>query len=274
MAKSKLLRVTQINAVYFDKEVFKEFKHHLEECLKYLPVDVTSKFEPELNFLLRIGILSYSILNHNCSFGQKLLSIKYDNLSSTKKYFFVFANVYNYMKEKMESSTPSHFINTYFHKIDVCIQLLRLINISLFLRGGEKPQLIERFLCLNQDFSKNNVQRHYEDKYMTRELIWNGFIEILVYLLPLINYQKMTRMMRHWNPVHKKPKVANVHRKLTLETKCAVCGQFPIHPSHMGCCHIFCYFCLKGNQMADVKYECPTCEFSTLNPICHKMNCK
>lgn len=35
---NKLLRVTQMNAVYFDKEIFNIFKQHLNNFFKFLPV--------------------------------------------------------------------------------------------------------------------------------------------------------------------------------------------------------------------------------------------
>lgn len=38
MAKDKLLRVTQMNAIYLDKEIVKYLQDTLRETLKYLPV--------------------------------------------------------------------------------------------------------------------------------------------------------------------------------------------------------------------------------------------
>lgn len=109
---------------------------------------------------------------------------------------------------------------------------------------------------------------------MTRELLWNGFIEVLVYMLPLINYRKITRILHHLNPLHTKANARGVgvlEREMSLDTRCPHCGECPVHPSHMGCVHVFCYSCLKGNQLADSKYECPICEYCSDNAMCESV---
>lgn len=47
---------------------------------------------------------------------------------------------------------------------------------------------------------------------------------------------------------------------LNVNTKCAHCDERPTLPHHMGCAHVFCYYCLKGNLIADEQFECPTCQ--------------
>lgn len=44
------------------------------------------------------------------------------------------------------------------------------------------------------------------------------------------------------------------------DTKCSYCGERPTLPYHMGCNHVFCYYCLQGNLIADAQFECPTCQ--------------
>lgn len=270
---NKLLRVTQMNAVYFDKEIFNIFKQHLNNFFKFLPPEFVSKCDPEINMLLHICILHYSVLQHNCTFGQKMLSIKYSNMTYYKKMWYLVAHSFDYLRERLELSKPDSGFNYYFHKANMFVQMLRFCNISMFLQYGSKPHLIERFLGLEQVNSTDNAVRHYEDKYMTRELIWNGFIEILVYLLPLINYHKISRIVRNVNPLHKKPEVErHLKRVITSETVCAHCEEPPIVPCHMGCSHVFCYSCLRGNQVADSKYECPVCEYFGKRDICQRVH--
>lgn len=180
------------------------------------------------------------------------------------KFWFLFADCFDYAREKFEG-------NPHLRRIAAIAQLGRFLNISLFLRNGEMPRLIERFLGLRQIYAKDHAHRHYEDKYMTRELLWNGFIEVLVYMLPLINYHKITRTLRHLNPLHEKRSAKFEERRLCLDTRCPHCREYPVHPSHMGCAHVFCYSCLKGNQLADAKYECPVCEYCSDNVMCEKV---
>lgn len=39
MAKVPILRVTQMNAIYFDNEIYKLFNEHIQNCLKYFQVE-------------------------------------------------------------------------------------------------------------------------------------------------------------------------------------------------------------------------------------------
>lgn len=71
---------------------------------------------------------------------------------------------------------PTHDMNNVLFKIYMIAKLLDFINISIFLRNGVKPLLIERILGLNQVYATENAQRHFESKYLVRELLWNGFI--------------------------------------------------------------------------------------------------
>lgn len=271
---NKLLRVTQMNAVYFDKEVYNLFQKHIQDGMKFLPPTFATKFDKEMYLLLRLAIINYSIMKHDSTFGQKLLSIKYGNITETKKYLILLASCFDYIRERFLFWNPGSPCNNTVAALRYVLNVLSLVNISIFLRTGQKPLLIERILGLSQIYTSDNVQRQFETKYMTREILWNGFIEILVYILPLINYHKIVRTVRHINPLHSKPiPTLVVNRKFDFSTKCTYCSLNPILPHHMGCAHIFCYSCLKGNQMADSKYECPKCEFTQgLQNICERVS--
>lgn len=85
------------------------------------------------------------------------------------------------------------------------------------------------------------------------------------FTLPLVNYHYVKRRLRHIvNFVMGAS--ANDDRDdtgkpiLSVNTTCAYCNQRPTLPYHMGCAHVFCYYCLKGNLIADEQFECPTCQ--------------
>lgn len=42
MGEEKLLRVTQMNAAFFDKEINNVFWQQIQDCLKYFPVGISS----------------------------------------------------------------------------------------------------------------------------------------------------------------------------------------------------------------------------------------
>lgn len=97
-------------------------------------------------------------------------------MTQTRKILYFILNSLDYLKYRFEM-LPS-FYNTYksILKIDAFIKVLSFINLSIFLKAGEKPRLVDRVLGLNQVYARENVQRQYGSKYMTRELLWNGFI--------------------------------------------------------------------------------------------------
>ncbi|XP_066138181.1 peroxisome biogenesis factor 2-like isoform X2 [Euwallacea fornicatus] len=235
---------------------------------------MVSPVHTEINLLIRLGLLKYSVFDKGSTFGQQLLNIKYQDISAFKKSLYLIFSSLEYVKCRCELWNPSHSINKIFLKWHILIKILDLINTAIFLRHGVKPLLIERVLGLNQIYSSQKSARTFESKYLARELLWNGFIEILVYILPLINYYKLKRLIKDYNPFGGRSVKNYVlpNREMNASTKCAHCGQRPILPHHMGCIHIFCYICLKGNQAADSKYECPICEYSNPNSLCDEVN--
>lgn len=97
-------------------------------------------------------------------------------MSNLRKILYLFGNCFDYIKNRLEFWKPSHRINTVIFKINMVVVLLNFINMSVFLRHGEKPLLVERFLGLKQEFASESGPRHFESKYLARELLWNGFI--------------------------------------------------------------------------------------------------
>lgn len=247
-------------------------------------------------------------MRNGSTFGQDMLSIKYKNLSKKKNFFYVILTSLDYVKSCIEKYSLDGNLNNHIFRVEVFCRICSLLNIMSFLRNGTKPRLVERFLALEQVYAHENSQRRFETKYQTRELLWNGFIvsrrhfkclcktdlliqEILVYILPIINYHKIKRIVNKVNPFASVSSFARLQNtaSMSVDTKCVYCAETPILPHHMGCKHIFCYICLKvsftmpglagkvlinlllqGNQIADSQFECPVCGYSSHNVTCDK----
>lgn len=110
------------------------------------------------------------------TFGQNLLSIRYDNISKTKKILYLLSGFWGYAKLKCEHFNPGNKINDLIFKIDAFYKVFHLLNVTWFLRDGVMPKVIERFLGLNQVYAHEGAQRKFDSKYLGRELLWNGFI--------------------------------------------------------------------------------------------------
>lgn len=59
--------------------------------------------------------------------------------------------------------------------------------------------------------------------------------------MPLVNYHALKRRASNLFLWRKKD---NGNRGVTF-TKCAECNETPVLPHHMGCSHIFCFYCIK-----------------------------
>lgn len=145
-------------------------------CVNLFQPGLIAPIDPEINLLIRLGILKNSILNNGSTFGQLLLNIQYENMSKTKMILYLFFNCLDYVKTRCELSRPSHYVNNKLFKLFILYKILDFINISAFLRTGTKPRLIERILGLNQIYRSESAPRTFQSKYMARELLWNGFI--------------------------------------------------------------------------------------------------
>ncbi|KJE92312.1 hypothetical protein CAOG_03311 [Capsaspora owczarzaki ATCC 30864] len=170
--------------------------------------------------------------------------------------------------------------------LDKLYKFLTVLNTILFLRDGRFPFLIDRILRIRQVYSTGSLSRQVSYEFMNRQLLWHGFAEFLLFLLPLINLQKIKnvalrilyfttsmqqqqREQRLQKQLHQKgqqldPKAAlEIQRQQRLrdfEGPCGICGESPIGtPSVVPCGHVYCYVCIASNCLADSGYRCLRC---------------
>uniref|UniRef100_A0A1B6L4C9 Peroxisome biogenesis factor 2 n=1 Tax=Graphocephala atropunctata TaxID=36148 RepID=A0A1B6L4C9_9HEMI len=266
-------RVTVLDAADFDSEIQRILKEQLLKIVNTLSPALV-KCEPELDALLSLVIWKLSMSQCKATFGQQLLSLSYSrNISSRKAVTWAALNIgARYLSQRTTELTtllvsPQHRnqVSRLLEWLELSIQVASLLNYLLFLRQGVFPSLADRLVDV-RPVSATLMSRVVGYNFMTRELLWHGFIELLVFVLPLVNYRYLQRYARKCVGY---PRPAAGRRKrlvYSVATRCAVCQEPPILPHHMGCAHSFCYYCLQSNRMADSKYECPSCGFSDENP--------
>lgn len=71
-------------------------------------------------------------MRNGATFGQQLLVIKYDNISTWQKILYVVPHCFMYLKTKLERSAPSNDINDTLSNIYMLAQVMDFINISVF----------------------------------------------------------------------------------------------------------------------------------------------
>ena len=69
------------------------------------------------------------------------------------------------------------------------------------------------------------------------------FQELCIFAVPLVNYHALKRRISNLFSWQKNPRNRGV--AFTAGCKCAECNETPVLPHHMGCGHIFCFYCIK-----------------------------
>lgn len=150
------------------------------------------------------------------------------------------------------------------------IQLASLVNFLVFLRKGRHPVLAERVAGARAVSSKANATRDITYQYMNRELLWHGFAEFLIFLLPLIDVRKVRTTLYSAVFGGEGSGVDGAGDGDAVWRQCGLCGEWPTLPHRTGCRHVFCYYCIKSHSSdGGGAASCPTCgvEVGQLEPV-------
>ncbi|CAK1604362.1 unnamed protein product [Parnassius mnemosyne] len=275
MSITYIPRVTQLDSVQLDGQVEELFKQLLFNATKFLEPGILQPILPELELLLRTWIFKYSLCDKNCTFGQQMLSLKYNksNISKSKLYWYYGYTVgLRYLRDRALYSLTSNIkVQFFFNKLETFQLFGDIFNFLRFIQTGKHPILIDFILGLELTADKL-AREDLTDLSWTRELLWHNLIELIGTAVSLINLfglkRRLSNILKYvwWRK--------NVHANsnsgspiMTLNTICAYCSNKPVLPHIMGCSHIFCYYCLMANKAADPDFVCPKCYFNGKNVI-------
>ena len=76
-----------------------------------------------------------------------------------------------------------------------------------------------------------------------------------MFAVPLINYHALKRRITYLFSRQQKD-AGNRDVVFTADSKCAECSEKLILPHHMGCGHIFCFYCIKVRNYVIYLYNC------------------
>ncbi|KAM4705849.1 peroxisome biogenesis factor 2 [Rhinophrynus dorsalis] len=271
-----VLRISQLDAVELNKALEQLIWSQFNSCFQGFKPGLLTRFEPELKAFLWLFLWRYTIFTKNATVGQAILNIHYKNdLSQTKNYrpmnkqqkvwFALFTIGGKWLEERGYDLLSNHPFGTSFQKtksvlnaVSGLLKLGALLNFLIFLQQGKFATLTERLLGIRSVFRKPQDIRQVGFDYMNREILWHGFAEFLIFLLPLINTHKLKSKLFSWL----KPLKVQGHNDPSLAVlckECCLCGEWPAMPHTIGCSHVFCYYCIKSNCMADMYFTCPKC---------------
>lgn len=163
-------------------------------CIFTFQPGLLSRFSPELDLIVRGVLWNYSIRLKSASFGQRLLFMSYDPNELSKGYklplHFIFTVLLQYLKDNVTfRSTHSQAMQDFVNSMEKFSAILGVLVWFRFLKCGQRPTLTSYILGLNNVSYDGGRRREIGYHYITRELIWGGFMVCeMQYVLSFINY--------------------------------------------------------------------------------------
>ncbi|XP_059182977.1 peroxisome biogenesis factor 2 isoform X2 [Centropristis striata] len=281
-----VLRINQLDALELDSALEQLLWTQFSKCFHNFRPGLLTPLEPELRALLHLLLWRFTLYSNSATVGQSLLSLRYhNNLSSSPRYrpltrrqklaLALFTAGPRWLQERSHSlllcmgsggpvserggSLLQQGLRSCLTLVSGITQLASLINFLVFLRKGQHPVLAERIVGARAVFSKPNVVRDVTYQYMNRELLWHGFAQFLIFLLPLINIKKLKAQMFSIVFGGDRTDREGETEGQEMWKECGLCGEWPTMPHTVGCQHVFCYYCIKSHTIAGSYLTCPKC---------------
>ena len=270
-AKEKVLRVSQLDASELDEELSEILQDQFVGLFKLFPSVQQFWLKPELRALVRFLIWKYSVQTHGQSFGQRMMGLTYslgaDQLSpisfKQKAALFLFMVGAEWLQERLEAickllrlPVRSSVLQRTLNWILALLKFLSLGNFVMFLLRGCFPTLKERVLGLRMLPDRPQTLRQMSYEYMNREILWHGFSEFLFFVLPHFNVFAMKNWLRRYITSGGD---GSVSPGAGGQTACVFCESPPTMPQTADCGHVYCYYCLRANCLADSHFPCSAC---------------
>ncbi|XP_034019859.1 peroxisome biogenesis factor 2 isoform X2 [Thalassophryne amazonica] len=285
--QTPVLRISQLDAFELDSTLEQLLWTQFSKCFQNFRPGLLTPIEPELRALLHLLVWRFTLYSNSATVGQSLLSLRYHNtLSSSlhyrplsrrqKLYLALLTAGPRWLQERSHSLlrwfglgpggavTESDVgfqqgLRNCLALVSGIAQIASLINFLVFLRKGHHPVLAERIVGAKAVFSQPNVVRDVNYLYMNRELLWHGFAEFLIFMIPLLNSMSLNAKVCSFLFGRKTASKEKTKDGKGLWKECGICGEWPTMPHVLGCQHVFCYYCIKSHSMADAHLTCPKC---------------
>lgn len=249
-------RVNKLDALQLDAAI-NQILREQQSQLKYGNIGkIWLDYQKYLNLLSSSTIWWFSVKQHHATLGQQLLALRYDpkqlsNTSTLWMHFLLYVVIPHCHKLKIETGSKV---------VDAAETLYLVAKVWIFFRfcrNGQRPTLTDKILDL--DLKCTEMKRTVSYHFMNRELIWNGFMEFLTYIIPLVNWTKLKNAFRQSRQCPIEDLSADSKVVFSTKTQCSYCNERPTLPHSLGCGHVYCYYCLMGSLKADKGFGCVEC---------------
>lgn len=285
-----VLTLIQLDAEILDSEVESLLNGQVKHVYTYLDqiTPIFRSIQPELEAFIKYYIFKHTLFKNGSSLGQSMLELKLFSskslndslnhslntqsftdfsLNPSKSQLFALGFItigLPYLLERGRHLVPGKDV----HRIELTLKGLNLLNFLIFLTNGRYRSLKERVLgltCGYQSLSSAFNPVNYD--FMSREVLWFTFAEFTSFTLPLINLTRIKNTFKRLISSSEKPVFRSGIRSKSDLITCAFCHETPINVREIGCNHVFCYYCIMIQLLADERngVSCPECNFTTQN---------
>eukprot|EP01122_Echinamoeba_exundans_P004998 TRINITY_DN15184_c0_g1_i1.p1 TRINITY_DN15184_c0_g1~~TRINITY_DN15184_c0_g1_i1.p1 ORF type:complete len:322 (+),score=36.27 TRINITY_DN15184_c0_g1_i1:63-1028(+) len=266
------LAVNQLDAEILDKELSDILRSQFMKIFTFFKDDVIDRFQPEIDALLQVLVYRISIWSQERTYGQQLQNLKFKPLSIRQKLLYLLLSIgIPYLLKRFQvlyqlvtgsQDPPPNEVVRRIGRIERIYQFLSTLNFLLLLWRADYVSPIHRLLGMQQTYLRPQMARRVSFEYMNRQLVWNAFTEFMVFLVPIVPTQRISKI---WNNL-----VYNATRKLGWASGsapasdaaggvCPLCLSPVSTPFIASCGDTFCYYCLKVAMMNDGTPSCPKC---------------
>eukprot|EP00040_Diaphanoeca_grandis_P033806 m.207891 g.207891 ORF g.207891 m.207891 type:complete len:332 (-) comp32995_c0_seq5:41-1036(-) len=286
-----VLRVVQLDASRLDTLLLQMLRKQLSTSFSHFQWPVVETFSAEVDLLLASALYALSVVPNRASYGQTLLNLRYSNPaglrpsgSRIRLHFFltillpwIWARISGLIVRRFtRSSSVEDPARRQLYKRALLIvqrcekitQVGKYINHVLFLRSGQYLSISDR-LCGLQCVYAKELPRRISYDFVNRQLLWHGFTEFAVFILPYINIPKVYRVVKN-TLISNSSTVAPTSASATTappsildlqSRRCLICKTEAPWSAHISNCgHVFCYFCIGSNcKDSGDSFDCPEC---------------
>ncbi|TPX72932.1 hypothetical protein SpCBS45565_g00254 [Spizellomyces sp. 'palustris'] len=267
-----VLRVSQLDAELLDAELTTVVKEQFLAIFSLFKPTLKEKYEPEFTALLQYLMCHLSIYSMGASYGLQLQNLKYRNearhsgrlevsaidapLSKWQKMAHALLYVggrWGWIRVNRHATTHEwsahperdwrNRVWTYLQKAETVFRALSLVNFLVFLYNGRYRSLLDRLLRMRLVYTRREMARQVSFEFMNRQLVWHAFTEFLLFLVPLVNVERIKNTV-----------IRAFSGPVTVDLPdhiCAICHAKDapkpvVHaPYRTNCGHIYCYYCIK-----------------------------
>ncbi|KAK4538321.1 hypothetical protein CDCA_CDCA17G4346 [Cyanidium caldarium] len=275
-------RVNQLDALEIDGQILHSLWESLGEVFHGHLQGVSLRLQAELRAALRFLYFYWSVWQDRPSPGNTYQNLRYTSadgasmvspellppLSRMQK--LITGVVYvglRYMSERLDRS--DEFLLRYATArramafTESLVRLADALNYVLFLYDGRYRSPLDRMLGMQLCYQRDGAVRNLNFELLNRQLVWEGFTDFLLFLLPLLESRPLQEFQRVWSASLSRDarSLGGEHDSEPSTTTCAACGSNkPLMPHRAKPCgHAFCYACISVELSSRSRYRCPRC---------------